>query len=101
MDAGDNGSYRVIVKNAFGEAFSDEAVVTVLDPEIGVMLFTGITVTGAVGGVYQIDATPSLTQPTWTPLTQLTLTNSPQVWIDIESGTNTAPRYYRSVRVAQ
>lgn len=101
MDAGDNGSYRVIVKNAFGEAFSDEAVVTVLDPEIGVMLFTGITVTGAVGGVYQIDATPSLTQPTWTPLTQLTLTNSPQVWIDMESGTNTAPRYYRSVRVAQ
>lgn len=99
LDAGDNGTYRVIIKNTAGEAFSQEAIVTVLDPEIGVLRYAGVTVTGAVGGVYRIDASPSLTLPTWSPLTQFTLTNSPQVWIDLESGTNTGPRYYRSVRI--
>jgi hypothetical protein len=99
LDAGDNGAYRVIIKNTAGEALSQEAFLTVLDPEIGVLRYAGVTVTGAVGGVYRIDASPSLTLPTWSPLTQITLTNSPQVWIDLESGTNTGPRYYRSVRI--
>jgi hypothetical protein len=99
LDAGDTGAYRVIVRNAVGEAFSNEAVVTVLDPEILVRRYAGIDVTGAVGGRYEIQASPSLITPVWSPLVQLTLTNSPQVWIDLESGTNQGPRFYRSVRI--
>ncbi len=99
LSAADSGSYRVIIKNTAGEATSLETVIAVLDPEIGVLRFTGVTVTGAIGGLYQIDGSPSLTTPTWTPLTQITLTQSPQVWIDLQSGTNTGPRFYRSSRV--
>ena len=99
LDAGDTGAYRVIIRNAVGEAFSNEAVVTVLDPQILVRRYAGIDVTGAVGGRYEIQASPSLITPVWSPLVQLTLTNSPQVWIDLESGTNQGPRFYRSVRI--
>lgn len=99
LDAADTGAYRVLVRNAFGEAFSAEATVTVLDPEIAVQRYAGITVSGAVGGRYAIQASPSLVTPSWSPLTVLTLTNTSQVWMDMESGTNTGPRFYRSVRL--
>ena len=99
LDAADTGAYRVLVRNAFGEAFSVEAVVTVLDPEIAVLRYAGITVSGAVGGRYEIQASPSLVLPSWSPLAVLTLTNTSQVWMDMESGTNTGPRFYRSVRL--
>ena len=99
MNASNNGVYSVVVKNAAGEAFSSLATISVLDPEIELLRFSGIAVSGELGGLYEIQSTPTMTPPAWMARTRITLTNSPQVWIDLESGTNTGPQFYRSVRV--
>lgn len=101
MTAEDTGAYQVLVSNLAGEAYSQQAVVTVLDPEVTALRFAGVSVTGAIGGLYEIQGSPGVTNQAWTPMTRITLTNSPQVWIDPASGTNTTLLFYRAIRIFQ
>jgi sugar lactone lactonase YvrE len=65
-----------------------------------IALYAGITLQGSVGGQYRIDYATSLspTPVVWTPLTTLTLTNSPVLYVDTSSPTSSA-RFYRAVSV--
>lgn len=100
LDAGAAGEYRVKVRNVAGEAISNVAAITVLDPEVQIVLLSGLWIQGAVGGQYEVqNATPSLGTPHWTSVATVTLTNAPQLWIDLSTSTNSSPRYYRAVRI--
>jgi hypothetical protein len=54
----------------------------------------GVSVAGAVGQLYRIDATEDLGAGTWTPLVTISLTQSPFTFVDLESATNSI-RFYR------
>lgn len=99
VNATASGTYRVRVHNAGGDAFSKSVVVTVLDPEVEVAHYAGLTLNGAVGGQYKIEAASALLPDRWAPIAELTLTNASQLWFDLESGTNPVPRYYRAIRI--
>src|SRR5437899_160335 len=66
-------------------------------PLLEARLYTGITVTGAAGTAYSIQATTNLAATNaWVTLTNVVLPASPWIYIDYDSGT-TARRFYRAV----
>jgi formylglycine-generating enzyme required for sulfatase activity len=64
---------------------------------LGVQLYAGLSITGAVGTSCQIQYATNLAQTNaWRPLTNLTLTRNPQLWVDTTAPA-TASRFYRAV----
>jgi len=58
-------------------------------------LYPGVTLYGEIGQTYQIDYTDFLGEGTvWLPLTSVVLTNSPQIYIDID-GAGKPRRFYQ------
>lgn len=98
LTAFDSGSYRVVITNIAGTAISQDAVLTVLDPQLSIRAYAGLTVAGEVGGTYRIDYITNASSTNWTALTSFQLTNQSQLFIDLE--TPLIPqRTYRAVRV--
>lgn len=93
----DTGLYRVVITNSAGSASSAEVTLTVLDPLLAAAKYTVVQLTGEIGGRYLIEYLNRADDPTWKPLSTLTLTNSTQLYLDVESVTN-AFRIYRSTR---
>ncbi|MFM1770604.1 MAG: hypothetical protein RJA22_3133 [Verrucomicrobiota bacterium] len=62
-------------------------------------LFPGVKVYGTPGRHYRIDFVDGVTNPTWTPLATLLLTNNPTVHVDLVPP-GTPRRYYRAVELA-
>ena len=93
----DAGSYRVSVSNAVGNAVSSAVDIVVLDPRLTAKSYLGLTVEGAVSASYRIEYSPDAGVPTWTALTTLTLTNSSELYFDVDSASN-PHRIYRAVR---
>jgi formylglycine-generating enzyme required for sulfatase activity len=63
---------------------------------LGVQLYAGLSITGAVGANCQIQYITNLTQTNaWLTLTGLTLTGNPQLWVDTTCPA-TAQRFYRA-----
>ncbi len=66
---------------------------------INIALYAGLTIQGSIGCQYRIDYTtflnsnPNLT--VWTPLTTVTLTSSPYLFVDTTAVSGT--RFYRAV----
>jgi hypothetical protein len=89
------GAYTVVVMNSLGEATSSTAVVSATD----IALYAGVLVAGPINQQYEIQYTTSLDEPvTWTPLTTITLTSSPLLYVDTSVTANSQPhRYYRAV----
>jgi hypothetical protein len=54
-----------------------------------------LRISGAIGHTHQIQAIDTLASNTWQVVTNIVLTNSPQVWIDPEA-TNRRRRFYRT-----
>ena len=76
----------------------DEVVVQKLTGAIlTARLLPVVTIQGTIGAKYQVQSATSLTAPLWTTLTNLTLSNSPTLFIDT-SGLGRF-RIYRAVRV--
>ena len=64
---------------------------------LSVQLYAGLSITGAVGTCYQIQYTTDLAQTnSWLPLANVTLTSTPQLWVDT-TGPATASRFYRAM----
>ncbi|MEW6306962.1 MAG: immunoglobulin domain-containing protein [Verrucomicrobiota bacterium] len=88
------GSYYAVITTAGGSVVSGAAVLTVAD----LAMYAGITVAGPLGAQYNIDYTTSLTEPvTWTPLTTITLSSSPMLYVDTTSA-GQPRRFYRAVQ---
>jgi hypothetical protein len=75
------GSYRVVVTNSRGNLTSSNAILSFL----GLRMYAGLTLIGPVPMSYRIDCKNSLSQPNWTTLSTITVTNSPYLWIDPNS----------------
>lgn len=98
LTAFDSGNYRVVITNAAGTAISQEATLTVLDPQLSIHAYAGLTVAGEIGGTYRIDYITNASSSAWIPLTSFQLTNQSQLFIDLETPVN-PQRIYRAVRV--
>ena len=54
-------------------------------------------IAGVLGGTYTIEYTTNLSEPReWFPAATLLLSNTVQIWVDLESP-RSASRYYRAV----
>jgi probable HAF family extracellular repeat protein len=96
--AADAGEYRVLITNAGGTTPSVAVRIDVLDPELAAVNYIGLDIAGAVGATYRIEFKASADALAWTTLTNLTLTSSPQAWIDPNSR-NHPSRIYRATRI--
>lgn len=93
------GSYSVIVTSPFGTATNSPAQLVVNAAGVSLGLYPGVTVTGTPGYTYQIQSTTNLSGTSiWSTVGSLILTQSVQLWIDVNvdaaSPTNQF-RYYR------
>src|SRR6266567_9264236 len=69
-------------------------------PRLGLQLYAGLSITGAVGSVYQIQYVTDLAQTnSWRCLEFLQLPVSPYLWAD-KSAPATGKRFYRAVAFA-
>ena len=93
VQTNDTGLYRVIVSNEFGSATSAPATLTVNTEGLAIDLYAGVTIVGDVGKTYQVRYATDLNQPNWIVLTNITLSNPLQLWLDLEPATR-ARRFY-------
>jgi formylglycine-generating enzyme len=62
---------------------------------VTLQLYAGLTITGTMGSVYVVQFVTNLSQTNnWQTLTNLTLTSSPYLWMDLSTAA-TANRFYR------
>jgi len=81
-----------------GEALSSIfSVVPAGAPEISIAFYAGITIHGTVGHTYAVQYVSDMGQTDWMTLDAVTLTESPQIWFDVDS-VNRRKRFYRVVK---
>ena len=101
LDAG--GEYSVEVSNASGSVTSSNALLTVNPAGVTLGLYAGLTIEGAAGNTYGIQYATNISPTTvWSTLTQITLTQPVQLWMDtnVDIATGASPRrFYRVVAV--
>jgi hypothetical protein len=96
VQLGDGGMYSVVVSSPFGSVTNTaQLIVNPANMDLG--MYSGITITGASGYVYQIQFTTDLTVTnSWTTLTNLTLEQPVELWVDTTVDARTsAHRFYR------
>jgi hypothetical protein len=77
------GLYSVVVSSALGSATNAPAPVTVEPAGISLGLAPTVTISGVVGYSYIIQSTTNLgNQNSWITMTNLTLTQPVQIWVD-------------------
>ena len=95
--AGDSGSYRVVLTNKAGSAKSAAVNVTVeTSAEVPSHFVSGLVLTGEIGKTYQIQGKNQLGDAAWTTVATITLTNTSQDWADLDSPQHLG-RLYRAV----
>jgi len=98
LQSSQGGSYFVVARNAAGPTESRVAILTYSDASSLILsIHPSLQIFGTLGKTYRIDfSTETRTPAQWTPLTNVTLETTPQVWIDQEAAIG-AQRYYRVV----
>ena len=96
IQANQGGSYFAIAENPAGRAQSDAAIITYTDASTLVLsVHPSLQIFGTPGTTYTIEyAVETRTPARWTPITNLTLITTPQLWVDQEAATG-ARRFYR------
>lgn len=72
-------------------------MVTNLTPEISLKTFAGLAIQGRIGRNYLIQEASDLGHSNWVDAATITLSSSPQIWIDTNSVDTTMRRFYRAV----
>ena len=102
LQAADAGTYAVVVSNSFGPILSQTVTLTVHSlspPGLAIRSYAGLSITGIVGRAYLVEYTTNLQATNdWHTATNLVLTVSPQIWIDLDS-VNSPRRFYRAALV--
>jgi hypothetical protein len=88
------GVYSVDVYSDAGQCLGTSARLAFSFLDIG--LYFGLTIHDVVGSQYRIEYAESLTTPTWTVLTNVSLPMSPYTFIDYDS-VHDRVRFYRAV----
>jgi hypothetical protein len=101
LDAG--GQYWVEVTNLYGSATSEAANLIVNPASVSPGIYFGLTITGAVGKRFGIQYVTNVNLTNnWTTITNITLTQPVQLWMDTSvniSASGQARRYYRAVAI--
>jgi hypothetical protein len=99
IQAANAGLYSVVVTSPFGSVTNAPAQVIVEPAGVSVALYPGVTIQGVVGYNYTIQSTPNLTDTnSWVTLTNLTLTQPTELWIDTNTDASlpaNAQRFYQ------
>ena len=99
VQAADAGNYSVSIGNMVKTITSSEATLTVLHQPatFGLQMYAGLTITGAIGSVIEIQHTPDMSNTNqWLVLTNLVLPGNPYLFIDTNSAL-VPKRFYRAV----
>jgi hypothetical protein len=101
LDFTDAGSYTVEVSNSQGRIMSDPALLVVNPAGVSIGLHPFLTVAGTVGKSFGIQYTTNVSQTSsWISITNLTLTQPVQEWVDTSIDVNREPkRFYRLVTI--
>jgi formylglycine-generating enzyme required for sulfatase activity len=78
----------------FGAFTHGPSVLAQNNPTLSLQSYAGLTITGTVGSNYVVQYSTNLSQTNWLTLTNLTLPNSPYLWVDT-STPETGKRFYR------
>jgi parallel beta-helix repeat protein len=88
------GTYTVVVSNAYGAVTSAPALLNVI-PAVPRRTVAAVYLTGDLGTLLHLDYADTVAPaPAWQALTTLTLTNPPQLWLDL-TDPMPATRFYR------
>ena len=90
----DAGTYVLSVSNAVASATSEPARLVLLD----LQMCASLAIVGASGATYRIDYTRDPANPAWVTLTNLTIPQSPFLFVDLDSR-GQPRRFYRAVPV--
>ena len=88
----DAGSYLVRLTNRWGSASSEPVVLRTASVSYRAELVPSLLIEGEVGASYNIESSPTPDAP-WSLEAQITLTNSPQRWLDLRNLTER--QFYR------
>lgn len=90
------GSYYLVATNDGGQATSGSALISYTDASTLVLsVHPSLTIFGTPGRTYQIEYASDTRVPAqWTSVTNLTITSSPEVWIDPTAAVG-EKRFYR------
>jgi hypothetical protein len=80
---------------------SFSGTVVIEEAQLELEKFPGLIISGTLGARYLIQSADSLSPAQWLLLDTITLTNSPQYWLDGRSPFIQTERYYRAVIVPQ
>lgn len=95
-----DGTYRVVVSNAFGSKESNDAIVVVrVAAELSIARYAGLWIQGPEGRSYTIQAVERADDTNWQTLATLPLPKSPYFWLDTASAEH-PNRIYRAQSVA-
>ncbi len=90
------GLYSVVVSSEYGVVTNTPAELVVNPANISLGLYAGVIIDGTAGYTYGIEYATNLTTPTWNSLTNVTLTQPVQIWVDTSVNVPNAPkRFYR------
>jgi len=95
------GAYSVEVTNLYGSDLSDAATLIVNPAGVTLGLYAGLTLSGSVGKTFGIQYAATLNSTTnWTTLTNVTLTQPVELWLDTSVDvSHGGKRFYRVVAV--
>ena len=83
LDFTDAGTFSVQVTNLYGSVSSGFATLIVNPAGVSLGLYAGLTLTGSVGKTLSIQYATTVGSPTnWTTITNITLTQPVQLWVD-------------------
>jgi len=96
------GLYSVVVSSPFGSVTNTPALLVVNPAGTSIGLYAGITLTGSAGYTYTIQYTTDLTATNaWITLTNLTLNQPIELWVDTSTNALATPRRYYQVLPGQ
>jgi hypothetical protein len=100
IQATNAGLYSVVVSSALGSATNPPAQVIVEPAGVSVGLYPGVTINGVVGYDYIIESTTDLSDTnSWITMTNLTLTQPVQLWVDTNIDASLPANPYRFYQV--
>ena len=92
------GSYYLVASNGVGHAQSNPALLSYTDASTLVLgVHPSLTIFGTTGRTYRIEfATETQGAAQWTAATNLTLTTTPEIWLDRDAAVGQS-RFYRVI----